>query len=154
VDQAIVLSLVVLSALSLIVLWYYLAHRIRSTSIPDLTLGALIPMLLGMLFTSIFLPALSFAFTWPLLLSLLACLIWFHAHARQEAPSIGLAGLLLCAGANSIIMGPTIVLGLFDQMPLTLLLLGTLCGFLAPLIHLILGSPIASPLQTKDNRYA
>jgi len=39
---------------------------------------------------------------------------------------------------------PTMLLGLFDQMSLALLLLGTLCGFLVPHIHIMLGSTIGA----------
>jgi peptidase M28-like protein len=135
-------GIVVLLALVLTVLWYELARRFRSTSVPDLTMGALGLMLVCMAGTSIAFPALSFAFTWPLLLSLLACANWFYWHARQKNSKMVFGGLLFSGAASIVILGPTILLGLFDQMPLTLLLLGVLCGFIAPLIHLMVGYTI------------
>jgi hypothetical protein len=60
----------------------------------------------------------------------------------------------LRGSAIIVIIGQTILLGLFDQMPLTLLLLGALCGFLAPLIHLTLEWLIGSPHPIKDKQHA
>ncbi len=131
---------VVLLSLALTVLWYSLARRLRSTGVPDLTMGALMLLLVGMAGTSIVFPTLSFAFTWPLLLSLLACAYWFYWYARRRNSSTAVFGLLFSGMASIVILGPTILLGLFDQMSLTLLLLGVLFGFIAPLIYLALGS--------------
>ncbi len=128
-------GVIVLSTLALTVIWYSLSRRFRSTSIHDLTMGALVLILASMVGTSIVFPALSFAFTWPLLLSLLACANWFYWSARQKDSKTVVPGLLFSGAASIIILGPTILLGLFDQMSLALLLLGILCGFLVPLIH-------------------
>jgi peptidase M28-like protein len=144
-DQPPQVGMIVLFSLVLTVIWYSLSRRFRSTSIPDLTMGALVLMLAGMAGTSIVFPALSFAFTWPLLLSLLACANWFYWYARQKNSKTIILGLLFSGAASIIILGPTILLGLFDQMSLTLLLLGALCGFLVPLIHLMLGCTIGNP---------
>jgi hypothetical protein len=135
-------SVVVLFALVLIVLWYALSRRFRNTSLPDLTLGALFPMFVLMAGTSIAFPALSFAFTWPLLFSLLACANWFYWYIRPKNSKAVILGLLFSGAANVVILGPTIVLGLFDQMTVTLLLVGILCGFLVPLIYCMLGYPL------------
>jgi hypothetical protein len=141
-DQPPQVSAVFLATLALTVLWYALSRRIRSTSIPDLTFGALVIMLAGMAGTSIAFPALSFAFTWPMFFSLLAYTNWFYWSARQKNSITVILGLLLSGAASTIILVPTILLGLFDQMSLTLLLLGTLFGFLVPHIHLVLGNSL------------
>ncbi len=133
---------VTLLSLALIILWYFLSLRIKSVNLPDVTIGALASMWAGMAGTSIAFPALSFAFTWPLLFSLLACANWFYWCALQQNSKKVVVGLLFSGAANIVILGPTIVLGLFDQMALTLLLVGVLCGFLVPQIHLMLGSTI------------
>lgn len=153
-DQPPQVGMVVLSTLVLTVIWYSLSRRFRRTSIYDLTMGALVLMLAGMAGTSIVFPALSFAFTWPLLFSLLACVNWFYWHARQKNSKTVVLGLLFSGAANTIILGPTILLGLFDQMSLTLLLVGTLCGFLAPLIHLMLGGTTGHLEQIQETRAA
>jgi hypothetical protein len=85
---------------------------------------------------------LSFAFTWPLLFSLLACANWFYWYIRPKNSKAVIFGLLFSGAANVVILGPTIVLGLFDQMTVTLLLVGILCGFLVPLIYCMLGYPL------------
>ncbi len=147
-DQPPQVGAVVLSTLVLTVIWYSLSRRFRSTSIHDLTMGALVLMLAGMAGTFAF-PALSFAFTWPLLLSLLACANWFYRYARQKNSKTVVLGLLFSGAANTIILGPTILLGLFDQMSLTLLLVGALCGFLVPLIHFMLGHTLENQEQAQ-----
>ncbi len=143
-DQPPEVSTVVFLALALTILWYFLSLRIKSASLPDLAMGALVPMAAGMVGTSIAFPALSFALTWPLLLSLLACANWFYWYARQKNSKTVIIGLLFSGVVNIVILGPTILLGLFDQPSLTLLLLGALCGFLVPQIHLMLGRRIAN----------
>jgi hypothetical protein len=143
-DQPPQVGVVVLSTLVLTGLWYSLSRRLRSTSLPNFTMGALGLLLAGMAGASIVLPALSFAFTWPLLLSLLACANWFYWHARQKHSKTVILGLLFSGAADTIILGPTILLGLFDQLSLTLLLVGALCGFLVPQIHLMLGGTIGN----------
>ncbi len=139
IDQPASVSAVVLVTLVLTVLWYVLARRVRSTSVYDLTLGALAVMLGSLIGTSIVVPALSFVLTWPLLFSLLACANWFYWSAQQKGSITVILALLAAGAANIIILGPTILLGLFDQLPLALVLVGVLCGFLVPLIHLMLG---------------
>ena len=138
-DQPPQVITVTLLSLALIILWYFLSLRIKSVNLPDLTLGALVPLWVGMIGTSIAFPALSFALTWPLLFSLLACANWFYWYAGQKNSRTVILGLLFSGAVNIIILGSTIVLGLFDQMSLTLLLVGVLCGFLVPQIHLMLG---------------
>ena len=143
-DQPPEVGAVVLLALGLIVLWYSVSSRIKSAGLPDLALGALAPLLAGMIGTAIFLPELSFALTWPLLLSLLACAHWFYGHTQRKSSKTAIVAFLLSGAVSVVIVGPTIVLGLFDQPPLTLLLLGALCGFLTPQIHLMLGRCLAT----------
>lgn len=123
----------------LIILWYFLCLKIKRASLADLTLGTLILAWVGMLGTALVLPALSFALTWPLLISLLACVNWFYGYAERQDLRSSLSGFILSGAASIVILGPTIILGLFDQMTLTLLLLGLLFGFLAPIIHFLLG---------------
>lgn len=126
--------MVALLSLAFMVLWYFFARRIKNVNLPDVTIGTLIPLWVGMMGTSIVFPALSFAFTWPLLLSLLVCANWFYWYAEQKNSRTVILGLLLSGAVDIIILGPTLVLGLFDQMALTLLLVGVLCGFLVPQI--------------------
>lgn len=142
--QPLEVSLIVLMSLALTILWYHLARRIRSTSLHDLSMGALVPMVAGLAGTAVAFPAISFAFTWPLLLSLMASANWFYWYARQKNSKTVIAGLLISGAANIVILGPSILLGLFDQMTLTLLFLGVLCGFLLPQIHLMLGCSIGN----------
>jgi hypothetical protein len=148
-DQQSEVGTVVVLALALIILWYFLSLRIKSARLPDLTIGALVPMLAGMIGTSVAFPALSFSLTWPLLLSLVACANWFYGYARQKNSKVVIAGLLFSEAVDIVILGPTILLGLFDQPSLTLLILGALCGFLVPQIHLMLGRTITNlkPIQ-------
>jgi hypothetical protein len=138
-DQPREVAAVVFLALALILLWFYWARRIRIASLPDLTVGALLPLMIGMLGISFAIPALSFALVWPGLLSLLACASWFYIYRHQKFSKIVIF-ISICSGAASIIiLGPTILLGLFDQPTLTLLLFGALCGFLFPQIAILLG---------------
>jgi hypothetical protein len=125
----------------LIVLWYSTARKLRSASIANLTIGALLPLWVGMIGTSIVFPTLSFILTWPLLFSLLACANWFYSVQQTQSKTI-IFGLLVSAAASIVILGPTVMMGLFDQMAVTLLLLGVLCGFLVPQIYLMLGYSI------------
>jgi hypothetical protein len=119
---------VTLCSFVLLIVWYILSQKIRHTTITDRTMGALLFMLVAMLGTSIVFPALSFLFTWPLLFSLLTLASWFYY------PKVMFPVLLLSGIASIVIMVPTLMLGLFDQMVLTLPLLGILCGFMIPQI--------------------
>ena len=139
VDQPPQMSLIALTALALTILWYALARRMRRTSLPDLTMGALMPLVAGMVIASVALPALSYALTWPLLLGLLACAQWFYGYAHQKHSMMVILGLLLSGAGSVIIVGPAILLALFDQLLLALVSLGALCGFLVPQLSLLLG---------------
>jgi hypothetical protein len=65
-----------------------------------------------------------------------------EGNKRKKDSTIAIFGLHLDGAATIIILGPTILLGLFDQMTLTLALVGILFGFLVPLIYLMLGQQI------------
>ena len=143
-DRPLQVIVVTLLSLALIILCYFYALKIRITGLADLAMGALLPLWAGMAGTSFAFPALSFAFAWPLAFSLFACADWFCRSARQENANTVILGLLFSGAVNILILGPTLVLGLFDQMALTLLLLGVLCGFLVPQIHLMLGRQIGN----------
>ncbi len=143
-DQSVIVSIAALSTLVLTSIWYYFSRRIRSTSVPDLTIGALMPLFVALIVTSTILPAISYLFAWPVLLSLLASVNWFYWHTRHKNVNISILGLLLSGATNIVILGPTILRGLFDQMLLTLVLLGVLCGLLVPQIHLMLGNNIGN----------
>jgi len=69
IDQPLHMSVIFLTALSLVILWYSQSRKIRKTSLPDLTFGALLLMAAGMGVTTIMLPVLSYGFTWPLFTS-------------------------------------------------------------------------------------
>jgi hypothetical protein len=115
-------------------------------------MGALVPMVIAMIGTSIAFPAISFAFTWPLLLSLLSHAIWFYSYAHQKNSKTAFLGLLFSGATSIIIVGPSLLLGLFefDQMRLTLIFLGVLCGFLVPQIHLMMGCTIENQKQLQE----
>lgn len=138
-DRPSEVSLAVLLALVLIILWYFISLKIKHACLPCIYFGALVPMLIGMLGTSMILPALSFAFTWPLVFSLLASANWYYCFSQLKNSKLVILGLIISGMITIVIMGPTILLGLFDQPALTLLLLGVLCGFLLPQIYLMLG---------------
>jgi hypothetical protein len=138
-DQPFQMSMIVLIALALVSLWYSWSQRFRATSVPDLAIGALVPIAAGMAATSLAFPALSYGFTWPFLFSLLACANWFYWRAGQRDSKTVIAGLLFSEAANLVILGPGILLGLFSQLSLTLVFLGALCGFLLPQLHILLG---------------
>lgn len=53
-----------------------------------------------------------------------------------------MSGLLFSEAASLVILGPGIILGLFSQLSLTLVFLGTLCGFLLPQIYTLLGDEL------------
>jgi Peptidase family M28 len=137
--QLLHISIIVLISLALTLLWYRQSIKIRKTSLPDLTTGALALLGTAMIVTSIAFPALSYALTWPLLFSLLASFLGLCSQARQKDARIAWLGWLISGVACIMILGPAILLGLFDQMALTLVFLGVLCGFLMPQIVGILG---------------
>lgn len=136
---------VALSALVLAILWYTLAGRLTRASSLDLMLGALAPVAAGMLASAFVFPALSFLFTWPLLFGLPACATWLYWRGPPRS-SIAAATAISSSAASMIILGPTIILALFDQTPLALALLGVLCGLLVPQVGLALLPP-ALPRQ-------
>ncbi len=147
IDQPFSMSIIALTTLTLTILTYFQSRKISPTSLPDLAIGALVPMAAGMIATSVAFPALSYAFTWPLLLSLLASTNWFYWHTRRMNSMAAIVGLILAGAINIIIVGPAILLGLFDRLLLSLVFLGALCGFLVPQIHLMLGYTIGNPEQ-------
>lgn len=138
-DQPLQVSTIALSTLALTTVWYFLSRRMKSASLADLTMGALVPLLAGMAGAAIAFPVLSYAVTWPLLLSLLACANWYYWCPHQKGAKAIVPCLIISGAINIVILGPTIVLGLFDQLTLTLVLLGVLFGFLVPQIQLMLG---------------
>ena len=149
-DQPPQMSIIFLTTLALIIIWYAQSRKIRETSLPDLTLGALVPIVVGMAVTSIALPALSYGFTWPLLISLIASANWLYRYTHQKNSLTAILGLLLSGVTSIVIAGPAIVLGLFDQLLLALVSLGILCGFLVPQIHLMLGYATVKREQTQE----
>ena len=153
-NQPLEVGLIIATTLILTLLWYALSRRIGRASLLDLSIGALVPMVFGMIGTSIALPEISFAFTWPLLFSLLASASWFHWYARRKGLIILIAGLLISGVANVVILAQSILLGLFDQTTLTLVFLGVLCGFLVPHIHIMLGCTIENQKQMQETRTA
>jgi hypothetical protein len=146
-DQPVVLTAVVLSSSVLIILWYLISRRIKTATIFDLTMGALVPMLAGMVGTAVAFPALSFALTWPSLFSLMAGANRVYWHARKQNSRFTAAGLAFSGAMTIIVLGPTTLLGLFDQPRLALLLLGVVGGFLLPQIHVMFGPTRANPTQ-------
>jgi len=145
--------MIVLLALALIMLWYYLSRRIKNVSIPDLTIGALAPMTIAMIGTSIAFPAISFAFTWPLLFGLLSSAYWLYSYARPKNSTTAILGMLFSGAISIAVIGPSLLLGLFasTQMRLALVFLGVLCGFLVPLFHLVMGCTIEDRKQLQES---
>jgi hypothetical protein len=142
--QPLQVCVLVLLTLALTMTWYYLSRRMKNVSIPDLTMGALMPMAIAMIGTCIAFSAISFTFTWPLLFSLLSSANWFHAYTHQKNSTRMILGLLLSGAASIVIIGPPLLLGLFAsaQKQLALVFLGVLFGFLVPHFHLLMGSSI------------
>ena len=136
-DQPWQIAVMTLISITLVLAWYYFSNKIRITSFPDLTIGALLPMLIGMIGTSIAFPTVSFIFSWPLIFSFFAFILYIFWHIHKESSKMLGAGFVLSGIAILIILGPTILLGLFDQMSISLILLGILCGFLLPLVQLM-----------------
>jgi len=143
----------VLLALALTMIWYYSSRRIKNVSIPDLTMGALAPMAIAMIGASIALSAISFAFTWPLLFSLLSSGNWLYSYAHRKSSTTAILGLLFSGAISIVIIGPLPLLGLFAsaQIQLALVFLGVLCGFLVPLFHLVMGCSIENGKQLQDS---
>jgi hypothetical protein len=139
--QTVQVSLFVALALGLTMAWYALSRRLKSVTLPDLTIGALVFGLVGMVGTAVIFPALSFGFTWPLLFSLLASWGLFRSPEQEPISGKALAGLLIAGAASVVVLGPSILLGLFDQITLSLVFLGILFGFLHPLMHVVMGYP-------------
>jgi hypothetical protein len=146
IDQPFSMSIIALTTLTLTILWYFQSRKIRPTNLPDLAMGALVPMVAGMIATSIAFPALSYALTWPSLFSLLASVNWFYWRTRRNNSMAAIVGLILAGAITIIIVGPAILLGLFSLLLITLVSLGALCGFLVPQIHLILGYTTENPM--------
>lgn len=141
IDQPVPMSSIGLSAVGLALLWHAVAGRVRPSSLADRMLGALLPVLAGAVATSIALPALSYGFVWPLMAGLTASANWLYWRARGRwSASIG-ATLLASLVVNVVVVGPAIVLGLFDQLLLALITLGMLCGLLLPQIQLLTARP-------------
>lgn len=151
--QPLQVSMIVLLALALIMLWYYLSRRIKNVSILDLTIGALAPMTIAMIGTSIAFPAISFTFTWPLLFGLLSSAYWLYSYARPKNSTTAILGLLFSGAISIAVIGPSLLLGLFasTQMLLALVFLGVLCGFLVPLFHLVMGCTIEDRKQLQES---
>ena len=141
-DRPSQVGMVTFLSLGLIILFYFYFIKVKIASLRDLTMGALMPVWIAMIGTSFIFPALGFAFSGPLLFSLLACANWLYWCSRQKNSKTIILGLLASGAASIVILGPTIILGLFDQMALTLLLLGILCGFLLPDFYLLLSGTI------------
>lgn len=145
IDQPLPMSMIFLTVILLVTLGYSQSRKIRKTSLPDLTFGALLLMAAGMAVTSIMLPALSYGFTWPLFTSLLANANWLYGYSGQKNSLRIVLGLLLSGAITIFIVGPAVLLGLFDQLLVASASLGVLCAFLIPQIHLVLGLVPAEP---------
>jgi hypothetical protein len=147
--QTLQVCMVVLLTLALTMIWYYLSRRMKNVSLPNLTIGALMPMVIAMIGTSIAFSAISFTFTWPLLFSLLSSAFWFYSYTRRKNPITTILGLILSGAISIVIIEPPLLLGLFAsaQMQLALIFLGVLFGFLVPQFHLMMGSIIETEKQ-------
>jgi peptidase M28-like protein len=140
VDRPPQVAAIFLCTLALLLFWYWIARKLWLNNIADLTVGALFPLTAGLIGTAVVLPELSFIPTCPLVLTLLACANWFYREAHGQSSATVTVGLLISGAASIVVLGPTIILGLFDQMALTSLLVAALCGFLAPQIYVMLGA--------------
>ncbi|UCE50045.1 MAG: M20/M25/M40 family metallo-hydrolase [Phycisphaerales bacterium] len=151
--QPLQVCMLVLLALALTMIWYYLSRRIKNVSIPDLTMGALTPMAIAMLGTSIAFSAISFTFTWPLLFSLLSSANWFYSYAHRKNSTAAILGLLFSGATSIVIIGLPLLLGLFAsaQMQIALVFLGVLFGFLVPHFHLVMGCTIENKKQLEES---
>jgi hypothetical protein len=141
IDQPPVMAAIVVACLALVIAWHRLARRVRATSLADLTIGALLLLAAGLLGTSAVIPALSYGFAWPLLASTVLAAGWMAWAKRDRAYWIATIGLVMAGAVTIVVAGPSIVLGVFDQLPLALASLGALCAFLVPQLQIALGHP-------------
>lgn len=139
-DQPPQMAAFALSSLALILLWYTWVYRIRKTSLPDQAAGALIPMAAAVVVTAMFFPALSYGFAWPFIFSTLAISVWLREGAQSAISGRALISFIASGVICIVVIGPAIVLGLFDQPSMTMVFLAVLAGFLLPQISLITGA--------------
>ena len=137
--QPLQILITVLISIGVMVVWYSLSPRFRRTGVKNLAVGALGLMFVAMVGSAIVFPTLSFIFTWPLLIYSVASAIWLIIPRSEGISRVAGLSLLLAAISSIILLGPTILLGLFDQLTFTLLLLGVLLSFQAPMIYYLLG---------------
>jgi hypothetical protein len=119
-------------------------------------MGALTPMTIAMLGTSIAYSAISFTFTWPLLFSLLSDANWLYSYAHRKNSTTAILGLLFSGASSIMIIGPPLLLGMFgsDRVQLALLSLGILFGFLVPHFHFVMGCTIEDRKQPQQSGVA
>lgn len=129
IDQPIPMGAIALTGVVLAVLVHSRAHR-SGIAVPDLLVGGLAVLAAGMVVTATVVPSISYAFTWPLLVSLA---VWLNGLRRGGVRADRASPVwLLSSAAGIVILGPVIVLGLFDKPPLALALLGVLRALLLP----------------------
>ncbi len=119
-------------------------QRIWRAGLPDITMGAQAVLLLVTIGTSVFMPGISYLFTWPALLGLLAAGygLLFGGFKENAISLIQLLLLLLTGALSVLLVFPFIVLGELNlpigEMYLPLLVLVALLLSLAP--HLSVAS--------------
>ena len=152
-DGPFTMSGITFLAIALVLFSHVWAHKLKKVEAANLVMGALVPIVIGMVVTSIILPALSFAFTWPLAFSLFACVKWFYFRTKNREPHGVIWAFVFSGIVAIVVIGPSIVLGLFSELILTLVFLGTLCGFLLPQIYLMIGKMDENRSISPKNQY-
>ncbi|NLO09891.1 MAG: M28 family peptidase [Clostridiales bacterium] len=125
--------------LAFIICWYAISLKIRKTSPYDMTMGILIPLLIVMLVTSIAFPDIGFAFSWPILFSLLACMNWIYKIKKKKKFISVKVGFLLSGIAIISFVGPYVFMGLHSDISITLVFTALICGYIYPYILTMLG---------------
>jgi hypothetical protein len=106
------------AALALITtpLWYALFHKIKKVGRDDFVMGAYLLLYIAAFGTSIFVPALSYIFSWPLLFGLVAAVFLFRSKVKN-APESGwpqLLGVLGSAVIAIVLFVPGILIALLS----------------------------------------
>ena len=143
VDQLPELAVIVACSLLFVLAWVTLAWRWarRGSSGLSITLGALLPPMLMTLAASMVLPGLGFV-ALPLIGVVGALAAWSRIRRAGRA-------LLVASAASMIVLVlPTLVLGLFSQLMLSMAALGGLMG-LVIMLWLLAATPAPRPVLSR-----
>jgi hypothetical protein len=103
-NELLLLSFFACFVAALTTTWYALIHKIRSVSIPNLTVSAYVFFAIITVVTALDSPAGSFIFSWPGLVSFLAVGYWFYS-AKDEPESFSISQLVVLVFAAVVVVG-------------------------------------------------